>query len=51
MLRSFVLNKYVVQSCHLYKQGNLKSDWYKDSESTAVMFDDDVLIIKDMLNL
>jgi hypothetical protein len=43
--------KYVVQSCHLYKQGNLKPDWYKDSESIDVMFDDDKLIIKDMLNL
>ena len=43
--------KHVVQSCHLYKQGNLKSDWYKDSESIDVMFDDDKLIIKDMLNL
>ena len=44
-------NKHVVQSCHLYKQGNLKSDWYKDSESTDFMFDDDRLIIKEMLSL
>ena len=44
-------NKHVVKSCHLYKQGNLKSDWYKDSESTDFMFDDDRLIIKEMLSL
>jgi len=44
-------DKYVVKSCHLYKRGRLKSDWYKDSESSDVMFDDDIKIIKEILTL
>jgi hypothetical protein len=38
-------NKYVVQSCHLIKRGNLKRDWYKDSESEDIMVDGDIEIV------
>ena len=41
--------RYVLQSCHLYKQGNLKSDWYKDSESSDMMFGEDHAIISDII--
>ena len=43
--------KHVVQSCHLYKQGNLKSDWYKDSESSDTMFNDDRTIVSNILSI
>ena len=43
--------KHVVQACHLYKQGSLKSDWYKDSESSDVMYEEDKWIVASILHL
>ena len=43
-------NKYVVPSCHLYKQGNLKSDWWKDSESSDTMVAEDQIVITDIIH-
>lgn len=42
-------DKYVLQSCHLYKKGNLKADWYKDSESSDTMTADDHSIISEII--
>ena len=42
--------KYVLQSCHLYKRGNLKSDWYKDSESSDTMLAEDHSIVSDIVH-
>ena len=44
-------DKYILQSCHLYKRGNLKSDLYKDSEGPDTMFDEDRKIVLDILSL
>ena len=43
--------KHVVQACHLYKQGNLKSDWYKDSESSDTMFKEDIWTVSSILSI
>lgn len=43
--------KYVLQSCHLYKQGNLKEDWHKDSESYDTMFQEDITAVSGILFL
>ena len=43
-------NKYIIQSCHLFKRGSLKADWFKDSESSDVMFDEDKSIILDIIH-
>ena len=42
--------KYVLQSCHLYKKGNLKSDWWKDSESSDTMVAEDQIVITDIIH-
>ena len=42
--------KYVLQSCHLYKRGNLKADWFKDSESSDTMIAEDQLTITDIIH-
>jgi len=44
-------DSYILQACHLYKQGNLKEDWYKDSESSDTMFEEDRTIVANILSL
>ena len=41
--------KFILQACHLYRRGKLKSDWFKDSESTDTMFKEDQSIIADII--
>ena len=42
--------KYILQSCHLYKRGNLKLDWWKDSESSDTMLAEDQIVITDIIH-
>ena len=42
-------DKYVLQSCHLYKKGNLKADWFKDSESSDTMIAEDHSIVSEII--
>lgn len=41
---------YAIQACHLMKRGNIKSDWYKDSESQDIMFEDDIEKVSVLIN-
>jgi hypothetical protein len=42
--------KYVLQSCHLFKKGNLKLDWWKDGESSDTMLAEDRSIVSDIIH-
>ena len=42
--------KYVLQACHLYKRGNLRADWWKDSESSDTMLAEDQVIVTDIIH-
>jgi hypothetical protein len=43
-------NKYILQACHLYKRGNLQSNWYKDSQSSDTMLAEDRSIVSDIIH-
>ena len=43
------IKKHTIQASHLIKRGNIKSDWFKDSESNDVMHQEDIDILKKIL--
>ena len=43
--------KYILQSCHLYEKGNLKLDWWKDSEGLDTMLAEDRVVIMNMIHI
>ena len=40
----------IVQACHLFKQGRLKSNWYQDSESSDEAYEEDKIVIEQLLD-
>lgn len=41
---------YAIQACHLIKRGEIKAEWYKDSESSDEMFPEDIDKINLLIN-